>query len=299
LWFFADGFIRKKPLAGQTTCQHLPTTKSGVYSEPGKNGQHLHFFNRKSDLIGANMKSNIINISILEDHQGIIDGYNLRLQDEKLFCIQETARFGNELDPMLETHPTDLLILDLDVPISQSNLNTFPTIQSIPKLTKKYPRLKILVISMHSQIVLVEKLIDLGISGYIFKSDADAIQNLAKIVLSIHRGETYFSQGVFTQLLSLKNRSAAAQLSPRQLEVLALCEEYPDSDSDELAKRLGISSSTFRNTLSSTYRRLGVHTRTAAVAYLQKLGWGQAATAGQTDDQGRFAKQIVTRTGYD
>lgn len=100
------------------------------------------------------MKSNIINISIMEDHQGIIDGYNLRLQDETLFCIQGTARFGNELEPMLETHPPDLLILDLDVPVSQSNPNTFPTTQFIPKLTKKYPGMKILVISIHSQIVL-------------------------------------------------------------------------------------------------------------------------------------------------
>jgi DNA-binding CsgD family transcriptional regulator len=61
----------------------------------------------------------------------------------------------------------------------------------------------------------------------------------------------------------------AQKLTPRQFEVLSLCAAYPNGTSAELAGRLGVSSSTFRNVLSSAYLRLGVRTRNAAIAQLQ------------------------------
>ncbi len=210
----------------------------------------------------------------MEDHQSIIDGYFLRLRNEDVFSITGTARYGMELEPMLADQKVEILILDIDVPVSITNSNTFPTIQYIPKITRMYPGMAILVISMHSQIVLIEKLIELGVSGYIMKSDSIAIQNLDKIVLSLVNGGTYFSQGIFPKLRSLKTGSENTLLSPRQFEVLSLCTEYPDEDSDSLAVRMGVSSSTIRNTLSDAYKILGVHTRQAAIAYFQKLGMG-------------------------
>lgn len=217
-------------------------------------------------------KPDTINISILEDHQGIIDGYLFRLKEEKSLNIVGTARYADELEPMLATHRTDLLIMDMEVPISLTNSEPFPIMQVIPRLTAKYPEMTILIISMHTQIVLIERLVELGIGGYISKSDHEAIQQLGKIIVALKSGGGYFSQGAYTKLRSLKTRSTTTLLSPGQLEALSLCVAFPDSSSDDLANRLGVSSSTFRNLLSNAYKRLGVHTRRAAIAYLQKLG---------------------------
>lgn len=221
------------------------------------------------------MKPAPINISILEDHQGIIDGYVFRLKDEKSLQIVGTALFADELEPMLAAHPTDLLIMDMQVPISQTNPEHFPIMQVIPRLITKYPAMTILIISMHTQIVLIERLVELGISGYIFKNDSEAIQQLANIIITLKNGGWFFSQGAYTKLRSLKTRATTSILSPRQLEALSLCVAFPDSTSDDLANRLGVSSSTFRNLLSNVYKRLGVHTRRAAIVYLQKLGMNE------------------------
>jgi DNA-binding NarL/FixJ family response regulator len=144
--------------------------------------------------------------------------------------------------------------------------------QVIPKLIKKYPAMTILVISIHTQIVLIEKLVELGIGGYISKNDSEAIQHLTQIIVALKSGGVYFSPGAYTKLRSLKTRSTSSILAPRQIEALSLCVAFPDSDTDDLAIRLGVSSSTFRNLLSSAYKRLGVHTRRAAINYLQQLG---------------------------
>jgi len=58
----------------------------------------------------------------------------------------------------------------------------------------------------------------------------------------------------------------------RQLEVLSLCASYPDATSAELANRLGIANSTFRNLLSEAYLRLDVRNRTSAIAKARQLG---------------------------
>ena len=63
----------------------------------------------------------------------------------------------------------------------------------------------------------------------------------------------------------------AADLTPRQIEVLSLCAAYPDAMTSELAEKLNVANSTIRNLLSSAYLRLGVRSRAAAVARAQQL----------------------------
>ncbi|HEY3311400.1 MAG TPA: response regulator transcription factor [Anaerolineales bacterium] len=220
------------------------------------------------------MTTNQINISILEDHQGIIDGYLYRLTGVEKLKIAGIGRYGEELKQILANNPTDVLILDIEIPISPANSNPYPVLNAIPQLKQKYPHLAILVISSHTQQVLVERLFELGVSGCIFKNDHAAIEHLAEIIAGIHRGGVYFSQGAYEKLRSLKSEESHPLLTPRQLEALSLCVAFPDSSTLELAKRLGVSNSTFRNLLSTAYKRLGVRTRIAAIAELQRMGIG-------------------------
>ena len=222
------------------------------------------------------MCSEHINISILEDHQSIIDGYLYRLSGDKKLRIAAKIGYGEDLEPVLAANQTDVLLMDIEVPTSKDNPNPYPILNVIPRLKNKYPEMAILVISGHTQQVLVERLFEMGIRGYIFKNDHDAIEHLAEIIVTIQRGGVYFSQGAYEKLRSLKSESSSPLLSPRQLEALSLCVAFPDSSTAELAARLNVSSSTFRNLLSNAYLRLGVRTRQAAIAELQRMGIGSS-----------------------
>jgi len=61
-------------------------------------------------------------------------------------------------------------------------------------------------------------------------------------------------------------------LTDRQLEAISLCMAYPDATTFELAQKMQVSNSTVRNLLSGAYLRMGVHTRAAAIAKVQRLG---------------------------
>jgi DNA-binding NarL/FixJ family response regulator len=209
-----------------------------------------------------------LQVLIMDDHQGIVDGYRYRLGMVPNIEVVDTLSYGDQLEPALNKNPVDVLILDVEVPISQDNLNPYPILHIIPKLLERYPDLMILVISMHSEPGLIRAVVDAGATGYILKSDSQRIQELGTWVFRLVNGELCFSE----QALKALVRRRDEPFTPRQLEALSLCAAYPNSKTAELARKMKITDSTLRNLLSTIYFKLEVQTRAAAVAKARQMG---------------------------
>ena len=218
------------------------------------------------------MTPHIIRVTILDDHQSIIDGYVYRLSSAPDLGIAATIYYGEELEPTLAAHPTDVLLLDINVPTSAENTQPYPILYSIPSLLEKYPDLHILVISMYAERGLIRAVTEAGASGYVLKDDRSMLQDLGNVVRLIASGGIYFSQKAYQLLLSQKTVPSGEHLSTRQLEALSLCASYPDWTSADLAEKMSASRSTVRNLLSGAYLRLGVHSRPAAIAKARQQG---------------------------
>lgn len=218
------------------------------------------------------MTLSIIRVAILEDHQGIIDGYTLRLNSVPGIEIIGQVYYGAELFPFLRENIVDVLIMDLRVPISEENTEPMPVLHVVPALLEKYPDLAILVITMLEETALLRALVKVGIRGYIVKDDRESIQQLGRVVSMVAHGGVFFSQSAYQLLRSDSDAGQELPLTLRQMEALSLCATFPDSSTDELASRMNISGSTFRNLLSEAYRRLGVQTRMAAILKARQLG---------------------------
>lgn len=211
-------------------------------------------------------------VTILDDHQNIIDGYIFRLSTNPQIEIAATINFGQELGPTLAEHPTDVLLLDVNVPTSAENPNPYPILHAIPKLLQTYTGLSILVISMYAERGLIRAVMEAGASGYVLKDDQTTARDLGNVVLSIAGGGIYFSQKAHQLYNSHLSSKENDLLSVRQLEALSLCGAYPNSTTAELAGIMSISNSTVRNLLSATYMKLKVNNRSAAIARAQQLG---------------------------
>lgn len=213
----------------------------------------------------------IIQVSILDDHQTILDGYRFRLDSSTKVKIVATMMFGSEVEATLKKHPTDVLVLDINVPTSQENSNPYPILYLIPSLLQKYPNLAILVISMHTDRSLIRSVMETGVSGYILKDDKVMLKDLENVIISVAAGEISLSQEI-DSILFQSNVNEVVSLSQRQKEVLSLSSAFPDDTTAELAKKMYIANSTVRNLLSGAYIKLGVRTRVAAIAKARKLG---------------------------
>ena len=208
-----------------------------------------------------------IRVIIMDDHQSIVDGYLFRLSQVPEIEVTATLSYSEELEPTLQEHPADVLILDVQVPISASNPGPYPILHTIPKLLQLYSDLEILVISMFDDRALVRAVVEAGASGYVLKNDSQIIQQLGKVVLSVANGGVCFSDKVLRALVNKQEDFTA-----RQLEALSLCAAYPNSKTADLARQMKIANSTLRNLLSTVYLKLGVQTRAAAIAKARQMG---------------------------
>ena len=213
---------------------------------------------------------NLIRVAILDDHQSIIDGYLFRLSQNPRIIIVDYACCGQDLYEMLDRHAIDVLLLDINVPTEPEQRDCYPVLAQIPKILENYHQLNILVISMYHQPTLIEEVINMGVSGYILKDDIESIQILPEIIEKVANGSSYLSPGAHQRLA--RKFPGVKSISSRQREVLALCAAHPGATSSELAQRLGIAPSTFRNLLSRAYLHLDVRNQAEAIIRAQQLG---------------------------
>jgi two-component system nitrate/nitrite response regulator NarL len=212
-----------------------------------------------------------IRVAILDDHQGIIDGYHFRLDNIPDIEVVATIRYGEELEPMLTQHPIDLLILDVTVPTGPDNRNPYPILFVIPKLLRQYPDLTVLVVTMHAQRTLIKAVLEAGATGYLLKDDHASIKELPSIIRMMVGGGIHLSQTAYQMVVKPRDYDLDQPLNARQLEVLSLCAAHPGASTAELASRMSIESSTLRNLLSGAYLKLGVRNRAAAIAKARQM----------------------------
>lgn len=216
-----------------------------------------------------------IHVAIADDHQSVVDGYRYRLEhlsDDNIEVVG-TAKYAEELEALLANHPTDVLILDVSLPISENNASSFPILYAIPDFLQRYNTLSIIVISMHIEGTLIDRVIKAGAKGYIVKDDQQSIKNLGNIIKSVaHSGGTFLSPQAREQWQKKSLEQTASNLTPRQLEVLSLCIAHPELTTRDLADILTVQHSTVRNLLSRAFKRLEVPNRASAVKKVRKLG---------------------------
>lgn len=213
-----------------------------------------------------------IRVTILDDHQSIVDGYRFRLSKYPQIEVIDSLNHGEDLKPSLEKQAPNILLLDVHVPVSAENQNPYPILQIIPDLIQHYPELVILVISMHAERGLIRAVMQSGASGYILKDDQKTIQDLGNVLLLIASGGVYLSEKARTAYMKNRDTAIDEPLTGRQMKVLSLCAAYPDHTTSELAREMNVANSTVRNMLSEMYIRLGVHSRAAAIAKARQLG---------------------------
>ena len=182
-----------------------------------------------------------LKIIIIDDHAIVRKGLKQILTDEFLHVQVFEASSAGELYKLLRTDGYNMVITDISMP-GQSG------IEIIKQLHSQFPKLPILVLSMHPEEQYAIRAIKAGAMGYVTKDKAS--DELIKAVKDILNGKNYISLEL-TELL-IKNLSSNSAphtiLSDRELKVLALLASGKTITG--ISKDLSLSVATV-----STYRR--------------------------------------------
>jgi DNA-binding NarL/FixJ family response regulator len=123
-------------------------------------------------------------IMLADDHVMVREGIKRIIQeDAKLSVVEETGD-GVELMRLLEETSPDMVILDISMP----GLRGLEAVKIIKEL---YPRIKILILTMHKTKEYLYLAMNDGADGYVLKEDANDV--LHKAIKTIRHGQTFIS----------------------------------------------------------------------------------------------------------
>ena len=126
-------------------------------------------------LKNKNFKRMKIKVIIADDHQLFIDGIRSILEKELGITIIAEAANGLELIKLLEQgKQPDIIITDIRMPIMDG-------IAATKVITKSYPRIPILALTMFDQSADVYEMLEAGARGYVTKE-----VNQSELFLAIH-----------------------------------------------------------------------------------------------------------------
>lgn len=195
---------------------------------------------------------NKLKILLVDDHQILREVISVMLKNESGYEIVAEASSVEEAEQVMETHPIDIVILDIGMP----NRNG---LQLIETAKRKYPDVIFLILSMHLEEEYVFKAVELGVKGYLHK-DASS-QELLMALKQLSEGESYFSQKVVKIIMEgaryrrHSNGKKPKDLTKREKEIIRLVIE--GMSNAEIAEQLGISVRTVENHRFNMLRKIG------------------------------------------
>jgi DNA-binding NarL/FixJ family response regulator len=214
----------------------------------------------------------VTQVLIVEDEPEFLLRFSEAVSATDSFTLLGAVATGAAALALLDTHPPDVMLLDLGLPDMDG-------VQVIRHAALRHPQCEVLVVTMFEDDQHVLPCIEAGATGYLLK-DASA----ERIIAAIHEllaGGSPISPSIARRVLASfrigAGRSGAAAeppadspLSERETEILRMVAKGLSFDA--IGNVLSISPHTVVTHVKKIYRKLAVHSRGEAVYEASQLG---------------------------
>jgi DNA-binding NarL/FixJ family response regulator len=202
-------------------------------------------------------------VMLVDDHALFREGLGNMLRPYGLQIVG-TATNGREAEAQVAELQPDLILMDINMP-EQDGLET------TRRLKKRFPHLKIVMLTMAEDEAALLQALQYGASGYLLKN-LPAAQFLS-LLEDVMAGKTIIAPSLATQALTAmtqrENPVAGAPaddpLTPRQQEVLACLAQ--GMSNKQIADQLVISEKTVKYHVGQMLKRLDMETRYELIVY--------------------------------
>ena len=179
----------------------------------------------------------------------------LLLQEDVEEVLQ--AGDGQEAIRLLETHPVDIAILDIEMPIKTG-------LEVLEWAKRQQPQLKVVIVTTFKRPGYFERALKAGVDAYVLKERR--ITDLMATLHTVLAGQKEYSPELMEGILTHPN-----PLSPQEQAVLK--EVAKGASNQEIADCLFLSNGTIRNYMSGILTKLDAENRTEAAKIAQEKGW--------------------------
>jgi DNA-binding NarL/FixJ family response regulator len=208
-----------------------------------------------------------IRIIVVEDYPVVREGLVQWLAHEPTIKVLGEAGTLAEARDLVDRDPPDILLMDLMV-------NGADGIGFIREMRDRHPTVRILVLSMHDEMVYSERVVRAGASGFVMKQQST--RDLLTAIETVRRGELYLNSRVAGVMLRKmlqptrgEIRVGLESLTDRELHVYQLIGSGMSARS--IADELKLSVKTVDAHRENIKNKLGVHS--AADLARQAAAW--------------------------
>ncbi|MEN9582474.1 MAG: hypothetical protein RL641_428 [Candidatus Parcubacteria bacterium] len=128
-----------------------------------------------------------ISLLIIDDHTSVRVGLRKMLEQVPFIKSIDDSNDGAAAIQLLYNSQVDVILMDIRMP----HLNGILATQSIKKL---FPEIKIIALSMHSELRYIKQMIQNGASGYLLKDDER--EEIIEAIVAVANSGTYLSRKI-------------------------------------------------------------------------------------------------------
>ncbi|MFF4323543.1 response regulator [Streptomyces sp. NPDC001568] len=196
-----------------------------------------------------------IRLLLADDHPVVRAGLRAVLDTEPDFEVVAEAATAERAVELAAAEPVDVVLMDLQFGAGMHGS------AATAAITARAGGPRVLVLTTYDTDADILAAVEAGAAGYLLK-DAPP-EELAAAVRTAAAGQSALAPAVALRLMD-RMRTPAEALTKRELEVLQLVAD--GLSNQQISKRLFLSQATVKSHLVHVYAKLGVDSRTAAVA---------------------------------
>ena len=204
-------------------------------------------------------------VLLVDDHRLVREGLRRTLEDAGYEVVGE-GRDGVEGLELAEKLRPHVVLMDVSMPVLDG-------LTATRRLRTRAPDSRVVILTMHADVELVERAKAAGAAGYLVKdASSDEVVDAVRRAAS---GQQIVGTGVSAapaaEAEPVEERvDAAPELTPREVQILQMLAD--GCSPHEVAERLVISPKTVRNHLTKVYDKLSVNSRSQAIVEALRYG---------------------------
>ncbi len=190
----------------------------------------------------------MIKLVLVDDHDIVRVGLKRLLENQQDIKIIGDFGDGETAYEFIRKNETDVIVMDLSMPGKGG-------IESTRQIKKQFPKINILILSMHDNSTMAKKVMDAGATGYILKNDI--ADDLINAIYRVSNSEIIFSKSI-EKSLAFESENILGKLNDKELEILKSLAK--GKDLKNIASDINISYKTAANYQTSIKQKLKLKT---------------------------------------
>ena len=207
----------------------------------------------------------LIRVIVVDDHEIFRSGLKMVINKLGYARVVAEAANGAEFLQLLDEEETDIVLMDIEMPVMNG-------IEATRQALEKKPGLKVIALTMFTEDAYIQHMIEAGAKGFLIKNIRKDV--LDRAIQAVYNGKTYYSEELwdyFTKSIVKEEKTENdLVITRRELEVLQLLAE--GLSNKEIGDRLFVSERTIVGHKSDLMAKTNTKNTVSLLAYAIRNG---------------------------